>query len=95
MSRCGEQASTERIELGLTIHLALYQLQFGVLSFCLSIRPLLGKGGLHRQRSLRMPVVKEASRLGFASEIQLSRPALLRCWIMRWNWSTTDENRVS
>src|SRR5438270_13839775 len=46
--RCAEQASTEQIELGPAVHLALYQLQLGVLSFCLSVRPWLGKGGFHR-----------------------------------------------
>jgi transposase len=36
-SWCAEQAGTEQIELGPAVHLALDQLQLGVLSFCLSV----------------------------------------------------------
>ena len=46
-SWCAEQAGTEQIELGPAVHLALDQLQLGVLSFCLSVRPWLDKRGLY------------------------------------------------
>src|SRR5947209_6206202 len=46
-SWCAEQAGTDQIELGPAVHLALDQLQLGVLSFCLSVRPWLDKRGLY------------------------------------------------
>jgi len=56
---CAEQTRAEQIELGAAVHLALYQLQFCVLSFGLSVRPWLGKSGLHCG-----PIIDDAGREG-------------------------------
>jgi hypothetical protein len=46
-SRCDQQASTEQIDAGSTVHLALHHFELGISPLSLAVRPWLGEGCLY------------------------------------------------